>query len=101
MRDAELITQSAPGQIFVARNIGNLVQAYEEVGGVSAIVHQQLDHLRTHPTVGGRLAEGKPVLAGSVSDFGHGIVLAYNNAQRKFLPVTNDTLATPGDTGNQ
>src|SRR5215471_9332667 len=37
--DPELITQSEPGEIFVSRNIGNLVPAYGEVlGGVSAII---------------------------------------------------------------
>src|SRR5215469_2870577 len=37
--DPELITQSGPGEIFVSRNIGNLVPAYGEMlGGVSAIV---------------------------------------------------------------
>ncbi len=37
--DPELITQSGPGEIFVCRNIGNIVPAYGEVlGGVSAII---------------------------------------------------------------
>jgi carbonic anhydrase len=37
--DPELITQSGPGEIFVSRNVGNLVPPYGELmGGVSAIV---------------------------------------------------------------
>ena len=37
--DVEQITQSAPGELFVTRNIGNMVPAYGEMmGGVSAVV---------------------------------------------------------------
>src|SRR5215831_17834552 len=37
--EPELLTQSGPGEIFVSRNIGNLVPAYGEMlGGVSAII---------------------------------------------------------------
>ena len=35
----EMITQTDPGELFVCRNIGNIVPAYGEMlGGVSAIV---------------------------------------------------------------
>jgi carbonic anhydrase len=35
----ELITQTQPGELFVCRNIGNIVPAYGEMmGGVSAVV---------------------------------------------------------------
>ena len=47
----ELITQTEPGELFVCRNIGNIVPAYGEMlGGVSAVVEYavvalQVDHI--------------------------------------------------------
>jgi len=50
--DPEMITQSSPGEIFVCRNIGNLVPAYGEVlGGVSAIVEYAVAGLQVSQVV--------------------------------------------------
>src|SRR5215470_11255354 len=50
--DPELITQSQPGEIFVSRNIGNLIPAYGEVlGGVSAIIEYAVSALRVNHIV--------------------------------------------------
>jgi carbonic anhydrase len=44
--DVEGITQSVPGEVFVTRNIGNLVPAYGEMlGGVSAVVEYAVSAL--------------------------------------------------------
>ena len=45
--DPELITQSSTGDIFVTRNIGNLVPAYGEMlGGVSAVIEYAVSGLK-------------------------------------------------------
>jgi carbonic anhydrase len=44
--DPELITQCGPGEIFVCRNIGNIVPAYGEMlGGVSAVLEYAVMNL--------------------------------------------------------
>lgn len=44
--DPEAITQSGAGQIFVTRNIGNMVPPYGEMlGGVSAVIEYAVDAL--------------------------------------------------------
>ena len=156
--DPELITQSGPGEIFVARNVGNLVPSYGELlGGVSAIIEYavsalkvshvvvcghtdcgamigllhpekvaqlpivkswlrngeaalsivrsrntapderaaleelieenvllQMQHLRTHPSVAGGLADGSLALSGWVYDIAHGMVRIFDEEQRTF-----------------
>jgi carbonic anhydrase len=50
--DPELITQSGPGELFVTRNIGNLVPAYGEMlGGVSAVVEYAVSALKVRHIV--------------------------------------------------
>ncbi len=159
--DPEVITQAKPGDIFVTRNIGNLVPGYGEMlGGVSAVIEYsalllnvaqivvcghsecgamrgllnrqslsdmptvnrwlrnaeaalsatrarnpnageaellpklveenvllQLSHLRTHPSVAGRLAEGNLTLVGWVYDIGKGVVTEHQAASNAFVEI--------------
>jgi len=161
--DPELLTQSGPGEIFVARNIGNMVPGYGEMlGGVSAVIEfavtalgvshivvcghtdcgaikglsnpesiaemptvrawlrngaaalsvvqareadatpevfmarlveanvlLQLDHLRTHPSVAGRMARGALAVHGWVYDIGTGTVRMHDPALVRFEPINN------------
>ena len=50
--DVETITSSGPGEVFVARNIGNMVPAYGEMlGGVSAVIEYAVSALKVQHIV--------------------------------------------------
>ncbi len=50
--DAESITQSGPGELFITRNIGNMVPAYGEMlGGVSAVIEYAVSALKVKHVV--------------------------------------------------
>jgi carbonic anhydrase len=50
--DPEMITQSGTGDLFVTRNIGNLVPAYGEMlGGVSAVIEYAVTWLKVQHVV--------------------------------------------------
>jgi len=50
--DPELITQSGTGDLFVTRNIGNMVPAYGEMlGGVSAVIEYAVTWLKVRHVV--------------------------------------------------
>ena len=159
--DPELLTQSEPGDIFVFRNIGNLIPAYGEMlGATSAVIEYavlalnvphivvcghtdcgamkgllqrdqmsklpivnrwlfsadaalsvvearsspanaaealnplieenvllQMNHLRTHPSVAGRIAQGALVISGWVYDIARGEVRIFHETERRFFPA--------------
>jgi carbonic anhydrase len=50
--DLETLTQSSPGEIFVSRNIGNLVPAYGQMpGGISAVIEYAVTALEVSQVV--------------------------------------------------
>ena len=76
-------------------------RAHDEAAMLDELIQEnvilQLQHLRTHPSVAGRLAQGTLGLSGWVYDIAHGLVRTYDEAQRKFLSVTPGERAVSGN----
>jgi carbonic anhydrase len=50
--DIETVTHSSPGQLFITRNVGNIVPAYGEMlGGVSAVIEYAVSKLKVKHVV--------------------------------------------------
>ncbi|HVG26801.1 MAG TPA: carbonic anhydrase [Acidobacteriaceae bacterium] len=50
--DIETVTNSPPGELFITRNVGNIVPAYGEMlGGVSAVIEYAVSALRVQHVV--------------------------------------------------
>jgi carbonic anhydrase len=97
--DPELITQSGTGELFVTRNIGNLVPAYGEMlGGVSAVVEYAVSALKVkHVVICGHTDCGamKALLQPESTDSMPTVKTWLRNAQAA-LSVA-DSLAVPGE----
>ena len=164
--DPNEITQTGPGEVFVLRNIGNMVPGYGEMlGGNSAVIefavtglqvrhivvcghsdcgamkalldpasveamptvsnwltnartaltvaetlHRkadpqtpmlpllteenvllQIQHLKTHPSVAGALAQGELTISGWVYDIGDGNVRIAPDGERRFVPLSKES----------
>jgi carbonic anhydrase len=63
----------------------------DEAQFLDALIQQnvllQVSHLRTHPSVAGRLAQGRIAVYGWIYDFGSGEVLMYDEAENQFVPI--------------
>jgi len=75
----KIVNETAKGESTERRNLLLIEQN----------VVLQLQHLRTHPSVATRLAEGDLTLHGWVYDIKTGTVRAYDSQQNRFVPVSD------------
>lgn len=103
----EMITQSRPGELFVMRNIGNIVPSYGEMlGGVSAVVEYAVAALKVtdivvcgHTDCGAMKALADPGRAGldtmpTVKSWLHNATAAKTVAERLAGPAWPDAAMT-------
>ncbi len=81
LQNAEAALSIVEARHTFANESGKLEELIEEN------VLLQLNHLRTHPSVAGRMAQGKLALYGWVYDIGNGHVNVHEVASNKFVPI--------------
>lgn len=81
---------------IVLQNYPELTDQAQHHIAVQENVLVQLDHLRTHPAVAERLADGTLHLHGWVYHLGTGKVFAYDIAEDEFLPIASKPVTPDG-----
>lgn len=84
------------------RMVRNCSVAADESARLEELIEEnvllQMHNLRTHPCVGGRLADRSLAISGWVYDGAQGMIRAFDHEKRKFMPLSGaDNFRADGD----
>jgi carbonic anhydrase len=88
--------QNAEAARSVVEACGHAADAGQALNALIELnVRLQMIHLRTHPAVAGRLAEGSLTVHGWVYDIGNGSVRIHDPASDRFVPIDDFGISPP------